>query len=101
LVPSHGAGASLEGWIGVLGATFGAVVHQMRWPTIQIEAERATVPSSGGAGSKVCRMHGAGGGAPKGNRNALKHGGYTAETIKTQRMVVALAKQARELVETI
>lgn len=31
----NGAGASLEGWIGVLGATFGAVVHQMRWPTIQ------------------------------------------------------------------
>ena len=31
----------------------------------QIEAERATVPSSGGAGHSVCRMHGAGGGAPK------------------------------------
>jgi hypothetical protein len=25
-------------------------------------------------GHSVCRMHGAGGGAPKGNRNALKHG---------------------------
>ena len=25
-------------------------------------------------GHSVCRMHGAGGGAPRGNRNALKHG---------------------------
>jgi hypothetical protein len=52
-------------------------------------------------GSSVCRMHGAGGGAPKGNRNALKHGGFTAEAIETRRMVAALTKQARELVETI
>jgi glucans biosynthesis protein len=43
-------------------------------------------------------MHGAGGGAPKGNRNALKHGLYTAEAIGTRRTVSALMKQARELV---
>ena len=43
-------------------------------------------------------MHSAGGGAPKGNKNALKHGLYTAEGIETRRMV---ARQARELVETI
>ena len=52
-------------------------------------------------GHSVCRMHGAGGGAPKGNRNALKHGGYTVEVLETRRMVAALTKQARELVETI
>jgi glucans biosynthesis protein len=46
-------------------------------------------------------MHGAGGGAPKGNRNALKHGSFTTEAIETRRMVAALMKQARELVETI
>jgi uncharacterized protein YjcR len=46
-------------------------------------------------------MHGAGGGAPKGNRNALKHGLYTAETTETRRMVAKLTKQVRELVETI
>jgi uncharacterized protein YjcR len=44
-------------------------------------------------------MHGAGGGAPKGNRNALKHGEFTAKAIETRRMVAALTKQARELVE--
>jgi uncharacterized protein YjcR len=43
-------------------------------------------------------MHGAGGGAPKGNRNALKRGFYTAEAIETRRMVAALTRQARELV---
>jgi len=29
----------------------------------------------------VCRMHGASGGAPKGNRNALKHGEFTVEVM--------------------
>ncbi len=46
-------------------------------------------------------MHGAGGGAPKGNRNALKHGLYTAEAIKTRRIVRELTTQARELVDTV
>ena len=32
-------------------------------------------------GASVCRMHGAGGGAPARNRNALKHGAFTAETL--------------------
>jgi hypothetical protein len=39
----------------------------------QIEAEREAVPLAGGAGLySVCRVHGARGGAPKGNRNALR-----------------------------
>ena len=29
----------------------------------------------------MCRMHGAAGGVPKGNRNAWKHGGATAEAL--------------------
>jgi hypothetical protein len=39
----------------------------------------------GGSGFSVCRMHGANGGAPKGNRNALKHGGFTAESLALKR----------------
>jgi hypothetical protein len=62
----------------------------------QIEAERATVPIVGGAGSSVCRMHGAGGGPPKGNRNALKHGDFTAEGLALKRQISALARMARE-----
>jgi len=50
-------------------------------------------------GFKVCRMHGAGGGAPRGNRDALKHGLYTAEAIEARRLVHELIRQGRELVE--
>jgi uncharacterized protein YjcR len=41
-------------------------------------------------------MHGAAGGAPKGNRNALKHGLFAAEAIEMRRMVSALTREARE-----
>lgn len=46
-------------------------------------------------------MHGAGGGAPKGNRNGFKHGLYTAEAIETRRLVAELTRQARETVKMI
>jgi uncharacterized protein YjcR len=46
-------------------------------------------------------MHGAGGGAPKGNRNALKHGLYSAEAIETRRMVAELTRRSRETVKMI
>ena len=52
-------------------------------------------------GHSVCRMHGAAGGAPKGNQNALKHGGFTAETIALKREIQALARMARETMATI
>jgi glucans biosynthesis protein len=35
-------------------------------------------------------------GAPKGNKNAWKHGVYSAETIKLRRFVQALARLAKE-----
>jgi uncharacterized protein YjcR len=43
-------------------------------------------------------MHGGadGGGAPEGNRNALKHGRYTAEAISWRREVAALIRACRE-----
>jgi len=42
-------------------------------------------------------MHGgaAGSGAPIGNKNALKHGRYTAEAIARRRQVSELIKMAR------
>jgi hypothetical protein len=49
----------------------------------------------------VCRMHGAGGGAPKGNRNALKHGEFTAEGRAMKRQISALARMARETMAAI
>ena len=47
-------------------------------------------------GHSVCRMHGAGGGAPVGNQNALKHGDFAAEAIAVKREIQALARMAKE-----
>ena len=46
----------------------------------------------------MCRMHGAGGGAPKGNKNALRHGLYTAEAVAMRHAIRALLRDCRELV---
>jgi hypothetical protein len=46
-------------------------------------------------------MHGAAGGARKGNRNALKQGGFTAESLALKKEVRALARMARETMGAI
>jgi uncharacterized protein YjcR len=55
------------------------------------------------SGKKRCRMHGGapGSGAPRGNKNALKHGRYTREAIAERRQVLALVQQARMLLQEI
>jgi uncharacterized protein YjcR len=46
-----------------------------------------------------CRMHGGRSpGAPKGNKNALKHGRYTAEAIWQRRQFSGLVRAMRELI---
>ena len=52
-------------------------------------------------GYNVCRMHGARGGAPKGNRNARKHGRYSAEAIQERKLVSELIKRSREVIRSI
>jgi uncharacterized protein YjcR len=54
-------------------------------------------------GKNRCRMHGGapGSGAPKGNKNALKHGNYTEEAITERRRVRELIKLSRELLNKI
>ena len=52
-------------------------------------------------GHEVCRMHGAGGGAPKRNRNAVKHGATVAKSLALKREVQALARMARETMTKI
>jgi glucans biosynthesis protein len=51
-------------------------------------------------GKKRCRMHGgaAGSGAPRGNRNAQKHGLHTREAIAQRRQVGELMRQSRNLI---
>ena len=47
-----------------------------------------------------CRMHGGmSPGAPKGNKNAFKHGHYTAEAIASRREIAKLLRDARALVK--
>src|ERR1700722_7362006 len=52
-------------------------------------------------GAEVCRMQGAGGGARKGNKNAVKHGAMVAESIALRREVQALARMARRTIAAI
>jgi ABC-type amino acid transport substrate-binding protein len=49
-----------------------------------------------------CRMHGGmSPGAPKGNKNAFKHGHYTAEAIATRREIAKLLGDAKALVKQV
>jgi hypothetical protein len=50
-------------------------------------------------GWSVCRMHGAGGGAPEGKANGnYRHGGRTKEVIEMKRSLSALVRETRRLV---
>ena len=55
------------------------------------------------AGKKRCRMHGGalGSGAPKGNRNALKHGAFTRQAIAERLKLRDLVRQSRALIRDI
>jgi len=45
-----------------------------------------------------CRMHGGPSpGAPKGNKNALKHGRFTAQAMERRREIAALLRAMRAL----
>ena len=49
-------------------------------------------------GHRVCRMHGARGGAPTGKRNGnWRHGAYTNELTEAQRLFRAWARIAKEI----
>lgn len=54
-------------------------------------------------GKKRCRMHGGapGSGAPRGNKNAFKHGLYTGEAIKERRSLRSLMRQSLQLLQEI
>ena len=55
------------------------------------------------SGKRRCRMHGGapGSGAPRGNKNALKHGRHTREALAERRRVRDLIRQSRELIEKL
>src|SRR5271170_8438191 len=55
------------------------------------------------SGKRRCRMHGGaqGSGAPRGNKNALKHGLYTREALEQHRRLRDLLRQSRSLIGAI
>ena len=55
------------------------------------------------SGKKRCRMHGGakGSGAPKGNQNALKHGGFTREVLQRRAQSSQLLREARKLLKEL
>ena len=64
---------------------------------------RATAKTTGSrckapavTGWAVCRMHGAGGGAPQGKANGMwRHGGRTLDQTETRRLIAELTRQAK------
>ncbi len=52
-------------------------------------------------GKQRCRMHGGatGSGAPRGNRNALKHGFFTRKALEERRAAQDLLREARILLK--
>jgi len=70
-------------------------------PRCRARSKRTGQPCQSPAvtGWKVCRHHGAGGGAPKGERNGnYKTGLYTREAVAERRMLSALLKLSRDTI---
>ena len=70
-------------------------------PRCRARSKRTGKPCQSPAvtGWKVCRHHGAGGGAPKGERNGnYKTGFFTREAVAERRMLSALLRLSRETI---
>ena len=68
-------------------------------PRCAARSKRTGLPCRAPAvrGWRVCRMHGAGGGAPLGRAHgAWRHGGRSGEAMALRRLTNALARTARE-----
>jgi glucans biosynthesis protein len=76
---------------------FGPMMHSTRCGAKTRAGTPCLAPAT--RGRARCRMHGgaAGSGAPKGNRNALKHGVYTSEAIDWRKHINQLMRSSRAL----
>ena len=73
-------------------------------PRCMAHSKRTGLPCGSPAvtGWSVCRMHGAGGGAPSGKRNGnYRHGERTKEAIDVMASLRDLVRQSRELLQQI
>ncbi len=77
------------------------LLHMRQAPRCLARTRKGTLCQSPAVrGKKRCRMHGGakGSDAPVGNRNAWKHGRYSAEAIAQWREVRGLLRQAKALI---
>src|SRR5271165_839881 len=68
-------------------------------PMWSADKEREPVPVARDAERPVPTARRKVAGAPKGNKNAFKHGGYSAEAIEARRKIATLLRTMRTLVE--
>jgi hypothetical protein len=81
-----------------------AVYSFQKSPRCRATSKRTQQPCQAPAvtGWKVCRFHGAGGGAPKGSCNgAYRHGQFTEEAKASRQAVSLLLKKSRSLMAEI
>jgi hypothetical protein len=67
-------------------------------PRCTARSKRTGLPCRAPAvkGCRVCRMHGAGGGAPRGSRNGRYRSGlFSAEVVEAARLVRSILREAR------
>jgi hypothetical protein len=73
-------------------------------PRCKATSKRTRKPCQAPAvnGWKVCRFHGAGGGAPKGERNGMfRHGEYTGDALARRKEVADLIRQVRHTMDEL
>ena len=76
----------------------GACVSERRTPP-GADTMRESVPVACNEERPMPDAGGMSPGAPKGNKNALKHGRYTADAIARRRSVAGLVRTARKLID--
>jgi hypothetical protein len=108
----HQGGQAIVGAVQGVGFRGKARINPMRQkPSPMNQAPRCGARTRSGMpcrspavrGKRRCRMHGGaqGSGAPLGDRNALRHGHYTAKAIAARRAIRALLRESRELIQAI
>jgi hypothetical protein len=74
------------------------LLHMRQASRCRARTRRGSPCQSPAMANGRCRMHGGTSpGAPVGNKNALKHGRYTANAIARRRSIAALIRRARQL----
>ena len=76
------------------------LLHMRQAPRCRARTRRGSLCQSPAMPNGRCRMHGGKSpGAPVGNRNALRHGRYTAAAIARRRSIAELIRNARQLMD--